>query len=738
LKMSDSTLYSVREAVLPPLPELLSPAGSPEALEAAVLAGADAVYLGAPSFNARIHAHNFGESELASGIAFAHRYGVRVYVTLNTLIFDRELPDLLRVAESVAKSGADGLIVADMGAAALVHKAIPSLPLHASTQASGHGQGMGQLLSNYGFSRFVMARESSREDIRSAVLHSGMEVEVFVHGALCVCHSGQCLFSSIVGGRSGNRGECAQPCRLPYSAAGKSDGEGYPLSLKDLSLARHIPALIEDGVASLKIEGRMKHPDYVRTVTSVFRRLLDERRGATDDEMRLLSDTFSRGGFTDGYYTKKVGNAMLGVRSDADKQRTLEVKTAPVAPVTLPVGMQATIKAGCPLSLAVTAPLWRWRAFSDPTPATVTVAAVGMCPEVARTAPLHEAGVRQQLTKTGGTPYRVGDFGLSLDEGLMVPVSALNQLRREALSALEEEQARLRAPFRLPSDPSVDAEALLQHPDLLPIGTRQDRRTATFEHPEQITSAAADFFSIVYLPLHRFVARPTDHAADYGVIMPPVIPDNEAEEVQTALINAFMKGAGHILVTNQGQLPLIQNAFAASGLRKPPLLHGDWRLNVTNSATVAFLESVGLLDTILSPELTLPRIRDVKGDVSAIVYGRLPLMLLEKCVMQSLMAGKKAPDRSVCSLCAGGSSALKDRMGVVFPLLRLDDTSHRNILLNSRPLSMTDRAAELAQFRVTAQHFLFTTESKDEVDAVIDAAKNDRPLSAEVRRISKK
>ena len=734
--MSDPTLHSVREAVLPPLPELLSPAGSPEALEAAVSAGADAVYLGAPAFNARIHAHNFGERELAEGIVHAHRHGVRVYVTLNTVIFDRELPDLLRVAESVAVAGADGLIVADMGAAALIHKAMPALPLHASTQASGHGQGMGQVLSSYGFSRFVMARESSREDIRSAVMHSGMEVEVFVHGALCVCHSGQCLFSSIVGGRSGNRGECAQPCRLPYGSA--AGGEGYPLSLKDLSLARHIPSLIEDGVASLKIEGRMKHPDYVRTVTSVFRRLLDERRGATDEEMRLLSDTFSRGGFTDGYYTKKIGNAMLGVRSEADKQKTQEVKSTPAATVALPLGMQATVLADRPLSLSVTAPLWRWRAPSDPTPATVTVAAVGMKPELARTAPLSEAAVRQQLSKTGGTPYRVSHLGLSLDEGLMVPVSALNQLRREALTALEDEQTRLRAPFRLPTDPPVNADALLDNPEVSPVGVRQDRRTATFDRAEQITPAAADFFSIVYLPLHGYTARPAGCAAEFGVLMPPVIPDSEAEGVEAALTDALKRGAGHVLVTNLGQLPLIRKTVAVSGLRKPPLLHGDWRLNVTNSATVAFLESAGLLDAILSPELTLPRIRDVKGDVSAVVYGRLPLMLLEKCVMQSLQAGKKVPDRSACTLCAGGVAALRDRMGVVFPLLRLDHTNHRNVLLNSRPLSMTDRAAELTQFRVTAQHFLFTTESAREVDEVIEAALCGRPLSAEVRRISKK
>ena len=720
---------TIREAGQAPLPELLSPAGSPEALEAAVLAGADAVYLGAPSFNARMHAHNFDKDELCAGIALAHRYGVRVYVTLNTLLFDRELPDLLRVAESVALCGADGLIMADMGAASLVHAALPALPLHASTQCSGHGSGMGQLLGAHGFSRFVIARESCEADIRSAVQNSGMEVEVFVHGALCVCHSGQCLFSSVVGGRSGNRGECAQPCRLPYGSA-VSGREGYPLSLKDLSLARHIPSLIDAGVSSLKIEGRMKHPDYVRTVTAVFRRLLDERRGATDQEMQLLADTFSRGGFTDGYYTKSITNTMLGVRSEADKQKTQDTKAVVAPPAALPLTMQATLATGRPATVSVTAPLWRWRAPSDPAPATVTAAAVGGVPEAARTAPLSEEVVREKLTKTGGTPYRVTEFGLSLDDNLMMPVSGLNGLRREALAALEQEQTRLRAPFRLPSDPAVQPQRWIGAPAATPVGSRHGRRTAVFEGEKQITAAAKDFFDILYLPLSRYAP----HAAN-GISLPPVIPDSEADGVRASLLAALKSGAQHILVGNLGHLPLMQAAIEESGCF--PSIHGDWRLNVTNRATVAFLESIGVLDVLLSPELTLPRIRDMQGDTSAVVYGRLPLMLLEKCVVQSLSAGKKVPDRSNCHLCATGNVALRDRMGVTFPVLRLDG-SHRNLVLNSRPLSMTDRADELAAFGVTAQHFLFTLETADEVDKVILAAKNGTPVATDVRRISRK
>ncbi|MBQ8344649.1 MAG: U32 family peptidase [Clostridia bacterium] len=255
------------------MPELLCPAGSFAALEAAIEGGADAVYMGGTLFNARIHAKNFTPQELERGIALTHSYGVKVYIAANTLIYDREIEDFLRAAEEAYLAGADALIVADVGCAAAVHRRLP-IELHASTQLSGHNAEAARRLAACGFSRMVCAREMSREDLAAFTAASPIEAEVFVHGALCVCHSGQCLFSSLVGGRSGNRGECAQPCRLPYGL--KNGKRGFPLSLRDLSLAEHLPELARMGVASLKIEGRMKSPEYVRDVAAVFRRLLDE------------------------------------------------------------------------------------------------------------------------------------------------------------------------------------------------------------------------------------------------------------------------------------------------------------------------------------------------------------------------------------------------------------------------------------------------------------------------------
>lgn len=301
------------------LPELLAPAGSPEAFDAAIKAGADAVYFGTTLFNARMNARNITRDNVRAFVEKAHESGVRTHVTLNTAITDRQLGDAMRLVEFLYKAEVDALIVADLGLASQIHKYFPDFEMHASTQASGHNLGAAKFLKDVGFSRMVAARELSKDDLEYLCKNSPIEIEAFVHGALCVCASGQCLFSSLVGGRSGNRGECAQPCRLPYN-------NKYPLSLKDNCLAAHVTELIDMGVASLKIEGRMKSPEYVRSVVEIYRTLLDERRNADKSEIERMSRVFSRSGFTDGYFTKNLGNTMLGIRSDADKSATNHAK----------------------------------------------------------------------------------------------------------------------------------------------------------------------------------------------------------------------------------------------------------------------------------------------------------------------------------------------------------------------------------------------------------------------------
>lgn len=309
------------------MPFLLSPAGSMPALRAAVDAGADEVYLGGPVFNARMNASNFDRETLVSAASLCRRNGVRLHITLNTLIRDREFASAMEYVGFLAREvRPDAIIIQDLGLAAQIRREYPSLALHASTQLRIHSYLDAEFLKDFGFTRAVLARELPEEDIK-AFAAAVPETEIFVHGALCVSESGGCLMSSVIGGRSGNRGECAQPCRLPC-------GNGYALSLKDLCLADRMDSVLESGVTSLKIEGRMKSPDYVYAVTSVYRRLIDEHRNATEKELRFLADVFSRGGFTSGYYDGRIDDSMFGFRSERDKKRTaaVTVTRAPAYP----------------------------------------------------------------------------------------------------------------------------------------------------------------------------------------------------------------------------------------------------------------------------------------------------------------------------------------------------------------------------------------------------------------------
>ncbi len=662
------------------LPELLAPAGSYDALRAAIEGGADAIYMGGVAFNARINAKNFTEDELTRGIALAHSYGARVYITANTATYDRETDAFLRAAEYAYNAGADALIIADLGAAAEVRRRIP-IELHASTQCSSHSSESAKTLAEHGFSRVVCAREMSRRDLESFIDASPLEAEVFVHGALCVCHSGQCLFSSLVGGRSGNRGECAQPCRLPYRDA---RGVNYPLSLKDLTLAAHVPELCKLGVASLKIEGRMKSPEYVRDVTSIWRRLLDERRGATAAELRELEAIFSRGGFTDGYFTGKTDRKMLGVRSEEQKRVTREL--APFEKITrrLPLDASVCIKTEQPMTLTLTAPNGK------------TVTATGEVPLIAKTAPTDKEAVRRSLAKLGDTAYVLRTLECDIDDGLMVPVSLLNALRRRATELLCEQKER----------------EGVKHADekIRPITMREKQRTAMFFEPSAIPESAYSYFDIIYTPLEKYTGNSN------GVALPAVIFDSEREEVSQMLARAKELGASHALVGNIGHISLAREA----GLK----LHGDFRLNVTNNASAAFAESLGFEDFVLLPELTLSQIRDIGGKSAAIVYGHVPLMVTEKCVGRELGS---------CDACNRGTLTLRDRKGVSFPILRT--YRHRSLILNSVPFYMADKALELSRAGVCMQHFIFTSESAREAEKIIKDYQNGNPTSKAIKRI---
>ncbi len=665
------------------IPELLCPAGSYEALAAAIEGGADAVYMGGTAFNARIHAKNFTPEELRRGIALAHAWGVQVYLTANTLVYDREMDDALRGAEEAYLAGADGLIVADLGLAKQIRRRIP-IELHASTQLAGHNADAARLLADAGFCRMVCAREMGREELARFVKDSPIEAEVFVHGALCVCHSGQCLFSSVVGGRSGNRGECAQPCRLPY----ENRKNPYPLSLKDLCLGRHVTELCDMGVASLKIEGRMKSPEYVREVTAVWRRLLDEGRNATEEEMAALAGVFSRGGLTDGYYRRRIDSRMMGIRRAEDKQSSREL--APFEGIRRKLDASASVKIcrGQPSEMTL--------ALQDGRSVTVT----GATPEEARSAPLGRESALRSLNRFGNTDYAITHMELTLDGGLMLPVSAMNGLRRAAAEALDARRygAVGRSENDLAPIPEEPASPARTTPG----------RTAVFFRPEGIPKEAHSYFDLIYTPLDRYTGNTR------GVVLPPVIFDTEREEAEALLRRAVELGATDALVGNLGHVAMARDA----GLT----VHGDLRLNITNRPAMQVWQKLGVTDLILSPELTLPRMRDLGGRV--IVYGRLPLMVTEKCL------GKEIGD---CDGCRRDALVLVDRRRAEFPVLR--EFGHRSVIFNSVPVYMADREEELARAGILARHFLFTDETEDEIRQILRAHEAHLPADGQVRRL---
>jgi len=676
------------------LPELLSPAGSFEALKAAIEGGADAIYIGGASFNARINAENFEQESLADAVKLAHAYGVKLYQTVNTMVLDRERSELLRAAEDSAKMGIDAFIVSDLGAAKIIHEYLPEMPLHASTQMSIHNAGGAELLRNFGFTRVVPARELSQGDVEYLVKNTSLEVEMFIHGALCVSHSGQCLFSSLVGGRSGNRGLCAQPCRLPYACEGERASNKYPLSLKDLSLAEHVERIIESNVASLKIEGRMKSPEYVRGVTAIWRELLDSGRNAAREDIQRLAALFSRGGFTDSYYKKTVGRGMLGVRSEEDKQVSRSIEKFNKITRKVPIDMSVKIKEGEAARLTLS--------LDDH-----TVGVVGAVAERAINAPISRENVERALLKLGDTPFSVGKLDVELEEGIMMPISALNALRREGAEKLLSE---------------------ITKPDEINIGSLSERKclnvpkkrnVGRFFSDEQITDEARGFFDVILLPLNKY--SNCTHKAN-GFWMPEVIFDSEMVDVEKMLRDATESKPQYVIISNLGQIELVKRHL-------PDVkLIADFRFNIGNKDSALFFEELGFESYMASAELTLPQLRDLNGAKAAIVYGRIPLMLLEKCVIKELYGDKRG-----CEVCATNGALMTDRRGFTFPVIRAD--IHRNLVLNSMPTYMADRQDALNDAGVTDRHFLFTTESGREVDNVIASYKVNRAPRGEVRRI---
>ena len=647
--------------------ELLSPAGSPEALRAAVQNGAGAVYLGWGDFNARRNARNFSDEEFADALSYCHLRGVRVFLTLNTLLTDRELPRALETARKACRLGVDAVLVQDWGLLDLLRQALPDLPLHASTQMSIFTSGGANEVASDGCERVVLARECSREDTEAICAACPAEIEIFAHGALCMCYSGQCAMSAVVGGRSGNRGTCAQPCRLPYGVD-EPAANRYPLSLKDNSLAQDLSGIRD--VACLKLEGRMKRPEYVAVVTGIYARLLEENRSPTPAEERELELAFSRSGFTDAYWRGRRGVEMFGTRPEnAPEPRELFERAKATyekdSRRTVPVRFACTIQPHAPCVLTV-----------DDGTRAVTV--TGPAPEAARTRALTAEEVAERLGKTGGTAFHCAGAAVEVGEGLSLPASAINALRREALASLAE--ARCAPPLRREAEvpPLRKAECAQERPAL----------TVSLTHAAQLTPALLEEAPArIYLPLELLADLPHLPEADtqWCAILPRVWRDRDEADLRRRLEKARELGIDGVLVGNIGHLPLTRGL----GLS----LYGDFGLNVYNSRSLDYLRRKGLASACLSFELRFSQIRDLKKllPAEALVYGRLPLMIAENCLVQNQegcglsAAGPLVPAGAPCR----ESHALHDRTGAAFPLLPA--FGHRTEVQNSRPLWLADR-----------------------------------------------
>ena len=644
--------------------ELLSPAGSYEALLAAVQNGADAVYMGLGGFNARRSARNFTDEDFARAVDYCHERGVKVYLTLNTLLTDRELPEAAEVLKKASAWGVDAVLVQDWGLWQLARLVAPDQPLHASTQMSLHTLSGARLAAELGMERVVLARELSARDVETICRGCGAEVEVFGHGALCMCYSGQCAMSAMIGGRSGNRGTCAQPCRLPYTVGEKT---GYLLSLKDNNLSPYLRQMEEMGVSCVKLEGRMKRPEYVAAVTGIYRRLLDEKRPPSPTERAQLERAFSRSGFTDGYWTGRRGAKMFGMRPESARWPEdwfAQVrKTYEGGAENRPVAVDFTCRIAAGEKAALTA------ALPDGRSVTVT----GPVPEAARSRSLTEEELRTRLQKTGGTVFACRKTEISLEGGLMLSAGAVNALRRDVLGQLDALRSQPGAGRTLPFAAPKKKRGPSGAPEL----------TVSLHRWAQSSKALLEQGpALVWLPCEEAYQNRAELADSvntcpdiaFGVVFPRVAWDRERDELRKQLAALREIGVTQALLGHIGQLGL------ARELGFVP--RGDFGLGLVNDLTAQELARLGFVSATASFECRLSQVRDLSKelDTSLIVYGRLPLMLTENCILKNRGKG--------CH-CQDTPQSLRDRKGEEFPVERA--WGCRNELFNAKTLWLADK-----------------------------------------------
>ncbi len=654
--------------------EVLAPAGTREALSAAVRCGADAVYLGSGKFNARRGAANFSTlEELKEAVGYCHAGGVKVYLTLNTLVSDHEMSDALDELRCACQAGVDAVIVQDIGLAKLISKCAPDLHMHASTQMSVHSVSALDFLKRMGFKRVVLARELDSKQMELICRHAsdiGIEIEVFVHGALCMCLSGQCYMSGVIGQRSGNRGMCAQPCRMQYS-----DGS-YPLSLKDMSLIDEVDRLAKMGVASLKIEGRMKRPEYVAAAVTAFRRAADGQE--VDSDIRgLLGSVFSRSGHTDGYFKGSLGKAMFG-------RRTEEAKDESGATFGKLHQLYRSERQSQPVD--ITLKLDNNGAVMTVSDGQYTVTSKSEA-EPAQKLPLDFDRASTLCAKLGGTPFYLNRLEFSNDYGMTLPASAVNAMRRECCEGLIAKRVGRTVQF---------TPVNINNP------SRREGKSAIFVRLDNISQlpkniALADR---VYLPLG---SKLPDHKS-VGVELPRAMFDGE-DKVVSQLKDAVNMGAKYALCHNIASVELAQRA----GLK----IHLGFGMNIFNSTALSVIEHES---ATLSFELTLKQALAI-GSGGIIAYGRLPLMLTRNCPS----GGKNN--------CAACSQSLTDRKGVTFPVKCRGGYSE---IFNSKPLMLSKERDDLSPFDFLTLYF--TDEDASRCTEILDCYREGAAVSGDFTR----
>ncbi len=658
--------------------EILSPCGGPESVDAALRTGADAVYLGAKNFSARHNAVNFSDGALAAAVRECHRHGVLVYLAFNTVVMNSELREAAELLALACELSVDGLIIQDMAVYEMARAACPDMPLHASTQMTLHTPCGADAARELGFSRIVAARELSLGELR-ALCNRGVEVEAFAHGALCMSVSGQCYLSAMIGGRSANRGLCAGACRLPFSAKGIPAGK-YALSLKDMSYCPQVKELEDAGIASLKIEGRMKRPEYVAAATDAMSRA---RNGEPFDCERLRA-VFSRSGFTDGYLTGKLGAEMFGAREKEDVEAASGALPGLRRLYDRPekrfrLDLWLTASSGEPLTL---------RASDGAHEITVS----DRPPEAALTRETPAESLTEQLGKLGGTLYEPGKIGATVSPGLSVPRAAVNGLRRRAVEELD----RLRIASFSPK--SFDLSRLTLSFPQTKI-RKLPRLRVRVERPEQLALMRLSGEQVV-VSLYSLES--------FGEKLDPAstvlaLPRFDTDEQRTKDRLVFAKSRGFEMVEcgNIGQISLVRS------LRMIPL--GGFGLNVANTLSARHYFAEGLSALTLSPELRASALSAISAscpgcETGAIIYGRLPLMLTRNCPIAAELG---------CKRCTG---CLTDRTGAVFPIICRREIGIYE-LLNSRPVFLADR---LNDFNLDFADLYFSVETPEEAADILE------------------